>query len=444
MSEDKQSRRNTSFVDKATSITKAFVERLKGSTFLTSPETLKNPFAKTWGVQAAMTTREAHSRKAPAKPEAWTVQSAKELLSSVLDGRLITATFDQIKSALSSKSVELETRMKNGQAVNYLRRKGAPGAIKAAPVSPELAYQKTLRKQLLEALNVSPDPNLNKHWIPGMAFKEGKWSAFSMHLGATASPSNPALNGLGYAVSNGKAYLGAIFADAHDKRPIQEILKEAKGVKLILPTQDGTINTPRIQGMPFLVAMRSLEAAKVHPGLSLDVLTTSWGSFADNESKKAARAAAVPGGADMEVDASSFVNRFVKKPVASPEVKEDLGNAFGAGFEAEDDIPTMEAEIEERRSLSFRVIGTRPTVYDHDLEELVPEMSLQDMVSDRYELANEHGEVIGYAVKDDVSLKFYEADGNPYRPKVAVARPANINKPKAPEEEPENIRAMRR
>ena len=442
---------------KATSLTREFAQKLMGSTFLT-PETIHNPFTrKPFGVVAARAVREAAMAKPKAKPDTWTVGSAKELLSSILDGRLITSTFDQIKSALSAKSVELETRVKNGRPVNYLKHKSTPGSVRAAAVDPELSYQNTLRKQLLEALNVSPDPNVSKHWIPGMDFMEGKWNAFFMQLGVTTSSSNSAFSGWGYAVSNGKAYLGATFADAHDKRPLSEIVKDARGVKLILPTEDGTVNSPRIQGMPVLVAMRSMEAEKVHSGLSLNALTKAWGSFEDNENKKAARKASVIGGSDTQVDASEFLHRFVKKPQPLPEPQAAIGNAFGAGFEDDafdvlpedefEDLPEMtgKIEIEERRQLSFRMVGTKPTVYDHDLGELIPEMKLQDMHNDRYELADAKGKPIGYAVKDDASLKFYEADGNPFRPKVAVAKPANANRPKAPapEENHENSRAMR-
>lgn len=414
---------NVPLFDRIRGMADSFTQRLMETTSLTSPQAAKNPFRNPAGVAAALPKFRADERKviAPVQTSMFSVDEAKKRVSGFIEkSHTLTSLIDALKTA----DLSLKTLYQKGKVFNILMDDNSKGFVDAAKVSPKLSKDETNKLRIAERLGV------NDATIPGMRFKE--WSILTTTLSA---------QGEGYTISNNKAYIGTTFAESFDRRPVAEIVAEAKksGVELILPTVDGTANSPRVDGMPFLVKHESLLASKVHTGLGHDALAKSWNKTLIESIEGKAKRKASSFGMDGVENTSGFdVGRFIKKQPQAVAPKVDNSSAFNfADFDDIDEpTPTHDnkmaeaydyqatdeetLDLEQRRDFSIRVtddLDAQFVVYDNDIGEVV-DIPLDQLLEGQYKLENKFG-VVGYAEVSPNGVQHYDMDGN----KISIQKP---------------------
>lgn len=355
-----------------------------------------SPFGD-FGVVVAAGSRPLPIAHAIKEVTVFTVEEARDRLSSFITGRFSPSTVTELLSYLNDKFLRLETRITAHGLVNYLVDLKTNGSVAAAQVDPRLGHARMLMSSVRAAIHqhlggVKP----TDVWT--------SWAGMKMDLDTRKDK-------LAYTVVRGEGWIGKACGIASvDPRENLALIQaaQAKGVDLILPerTVGGAANGVLIAGLPILIRSRSLKAASVHPDLAHDSLAKQWGIGMDQAYARMSdraqveiqqsrmRSANVINMADYHDTKSLRRDEFLKKfvrPQARPdddfEISDDAELALGFGGTASS----------SPRDLVIRTPadGGADYVFDKDMNERVF-MSPRALPSDRYRLESEMGEQIGF------------------------------------------------
>lgn len=239
---------------------------LRSSTSMTPPKGIfdRNP---KFGVNIAMQSTVTRDwTKHAAEFAKFTIEEARDRISSLIDGDFFVDSFQDLVDYLKERSLALESRIFQGNIINYLIDTKTKQSIPAAQVHPALSHKNTKSLEMRSSLRRivgSTDP----------AASFGSWQGMSMMM----SNSN---EGMAYTVSGDKAYFGKLYGYATTNADENMAIirrARAEGVELILPHRDGHDSADLVAGMPILRASKSMTATDVHPSLDHRNLTMTYG-----------------------------------------------------------------------------------------------------------------------------------------------------------------------
>jgi hypothetical protein len=239
---------------------------LKSSTSLTPARGIfdSNP---RFGVVAAMESTVTRDwTKAASDFARFTIDEARERLAALVDGDFFVDSFQDLMEYLKERSLALETRIFNGNIINFLVDAKTKQSVPAAQVHPSLSHQNMRALEMrgsLKRVVGSSDP--------AQAF--GNWQGMSMLLEQSSE-------NLGYTVSGDTGYFGKKYAVATaNADENMAIIRRARseGVELIVPNRLGHEPGDMVAGMPILRKSKSMDASLVHSSLDQRNLTLAFG-----------------------------------------------------------------------------------------------------------------------------------------------------------------------
>lgn len=253
---------------------------LQSTTALTPPGGL---FAsnKSFGVNYAMQSTVTRDwTKAASNFAKFTIEEARERISSLIDGEFLVESLQELIDYLKDRSLALEGRILQGKSINFLVDTKTKQSLPAAQVHPSLSNSNTKSLELrgvVRKLVGSSDPT---HVFDS-------WQAMEMVMDNSA-------NGYGYTVSDNTGYLGKVYEYAtNNADENMAIIRRARaeGVQLILPSANSADIHDLVPGMPILRASKSMKAADVHPSMDHARLTTVFGETMISAYKEMAKKA---------------------------------------------------------------------------------------------------------------------------------------------------------
>lgn len=239
---------------------------LKSSTALTPPRGIfdMNP---RFGVLAAMESTVTRDWTKVATDFArFTIDEARERLAALVDGDFFVDSFQDLMEYLKERSLALESRILQGNIINFLVDTKTKQSVPAAQVHPSLSHQNIRALEMrgsLKRVVGSADP----------AQVFGNWQGMSMLLDQSDED-------LGYTVSGETGYFGRKYAVATTNADENmAIIRKARseGVELIVPNRSGHEPGDMVAGMPILRKSKSMDASLVHPSLDHRNLTLAFG-----------------------------------------------------------------------------------------------------------------------------------------------------------------------
>lgn len=239
---------------------------LKNSTAFTPPRGIfdMNP---RFGVLAAMESTVTRDWTKMASDFArFTIDEARERIAALVDGDFFVDSFQDLMEYLKERSLALESRILQGNIINFLVDTKTKQAVPAAQVHPSLSHQNIRALEMRGALK-----RVVGSTDPAQVF--GNWQGMSMLLDQSSA-------NLAYTVSGDTGYFGQKYAVATaNADENMAIVRKARseGVELILPHRTGHETGDMVAGMPILRASKSMDASLVHSSLDHRNLTLAFG-----------------------------------------------------------------------------------------------------------------------------------------------------------------------
>jgi hypothetical protein len=382
---------------------------LKSSTSLTPPRGIFDANPR-FGVLSAMeSTATRDWTKVASDFARFTIDEARERIAALVDGDFFVDSFQDLMEYLKERSLAIESRILQGNIINFLVDTKTKQSVPAAQVHPSLSHQNIRALEMRGALK-----RMVGSADPSQVF--GNWQGMSMLLDQSSA-------NLAYTVSGDTGYFGQKYAVATvSADENMAIIRRARseGVELILPNRPGHEAGDMVAGMPILRASKAMDAAMVHSSLDHRNLTLAFGQTMFDLYEELARKNAAGPSTTKTLDARTaevlsfedFKARYTAPKNAVNEFADSDEDGLGFGGMS---APAQKASSGKRTIVLRRGADSAGSLAVWDLDnEFELQMAPNCLPEGEYQRLTVNGELEGYsAVGHRGSIKHLDQNRRP-------------------------------